>query len=67
MTADVICVTPDRTVTECLEIMTEKHVCHLPVVENDQLAGMVSIGDLVKRIIADQRATLEALQGADGK
>ena len=64
MTADVICVTPDKTVTECLEIMTEKHVRHLPVVEDDQLAGMVSIGDLVKRIISDQKAALDALQGA---
>ena len=63
MTADVICVSPDETVTECLEIMTEKHVRHLPVVEGNQLAGMVSIGDLVKRIIADQKTAIEELKG----
>ena len=63
MTADVICVSPDETVTECLEIMTEKHVRHLPVVEDNQLAGMVSIGDLVKRIIADQKTAIEELKG----
>ncbi len=63
MTADVICVSPDETVTECLKIMTEKHVRHLPVVEDNQLAGMVSIGDLVKRIIADQKTAIEELKG----
>ena len=63
MTADVICVSPDETVTECLEIMTEKHVRHLPVVQDNQLAGMVSIGDLVKRIIADQKTAIEELKG----
>ena len=63
MTADVICVSPDETVTECLDIMTEKHVRHLPVVEDNQLAGMVSIGDLVKRIIADQKTAIEELKG----
>lgn len=63
MTADVICVSPDETVAECLEIMTEKHVRHLPVVEDNQLAGMVSIGDLVKRIIADQKTAIEELKG----
>lgn len=63
MTADVICVSPDETVTECLEIMTDKHVRHLPVVEDNHLAGMVSIGDLVKRIIADQKTAIEELKG----
>lgn len=52
MTANVICVTPEQTILDCLEIMTEKRVRHLPVVDNDRLVGMVSIGDLVKRIIS---------------
>ncbi|MDA7948096.1 MAG: CBS domain-containing protein [Hyphomicrobiaceae bacterium] len=67
MTADVICVEPDKTVTECLEIMTEQHVRHLPVLEGGKVAGMVSIGDLVKRIIADQKAALQVLQGSGTK
>ena len=47
--------------------MTEQRVRHLPVVENDRLAGMVSIGDLVKRIIADQKTAIEALRAVDAK
>ena len=52
MTANVICATPEQTILDCLEIMTEKRVRHLPVVDTDRLVGMVSIGDLVKRIIS---------------
>lgn len=62
MTGNVTCATPEQTISECLEIMTEKRVRHLPVVDNDQLVGMVSIGDLVKRIISDQKTTIEELQ-----
>lgn len=57
MTANVICATPEQTISECLEIMTEKRVRHLPVVDSDRLLGMVSIGDLVKRIINDQKTS----------
>ena len=62
MTGDVTCATPEQTISECLEIMTEKRVRHLPVVDNDRLVGMVSIGDLVKRVISDQKTTIEELQ-----
>jgi CBS domain-containing protein len=62
MTAVVICATPEQTVSECLEVMTEKRVRHLPVVDNDRVVGMVSIGDLVKSIISDQKTTIEKLQ-----
>ena len=65
MTADVIFASPDQTVLDCLDIMTEARVRHLPVKDKDRLVGLVSIGDLVKRIIADQRATIQALQNAD--
>ena len=65
MTADVIFASPDQTVLDCLDIMTEARVRHLPVKDGDRLVGLVSIGDLVKRIIADQRATIQALQNAD--
>ena len=64
MTANVICAGPEQSIFDCLEIMTEKRVRHLPVVDNDRLVGMVSIGDLVKRIINDQKTTIEELQNA---
>ena len=48
MTKRVICVGPDQTVEECMAVMTEKHLRHLPVLAEESLAGMVSIGDLQK-------------------
>lgn len=56
MTTNVIYVTPEQTIFDCLQIMTEKRVRHLPVMDGDQLVGMVSIGDLVKQIVNDQMA-----------
>ena len=56
MTANVVYVAPDQTVIDCLRIMTEKRVRHLPVLDDDRLVGMVSIGDLVKQIVNDQHA-----------
>ncbi|MEX0994346.1 MAG: CBS domain-containing protein [Balneolaceae bacterium] len=54
MTEEVFCVTPDDKVDTCMAIMTEKKFRHLPVIENDSVAGVVSIGDLVKTIIDKQ-------------
>ena len=62
MTAHVVCVAPDRTVDECMGIMTEKRCRHLPVVEHKRVIGMISIGDLVKETIADQQFTITQLQ-----
>ena len=62
MTANVICATLEQTISECLELMTEKRVRHFPVVDNDRLFGMDSIGDLVNRIINDQKITIEDLR-----
>ncbi len=56
------CARPDQTVEECMAVMTEKRVRHLPVVHDERLVGMVSIGDLVKSIIADQQFTIEQLE-----
>lgn len=62
MTSDLICVAPTDSMESCMELVTDKHVRHLPVVENNQLVGMISIGDLVKNIIEDQKAMILQLE-----
>jgi CBS domain-containing protein len=62
MTAKVLTVTQSATVEDCLELMTDKHLRHLPVVENGQLLGLISIGDLVKAAMDDQHKLIEQLQ-----
>ncbi len=62
MAAPVICVGPDQSVNECMALMTEKRIRHLPVMDDDELVGMVSIGDLVKSVIAEQQFTIEQLE-----
>jgi len=62
MTAHVVCVTPNRSVDECMGLMTEKRLRHLPVVEHKRVVGVVSIGDLVKETINDQQFTITQLQ-----
>ncbi len=62
MTAEVVTVEPRRTVAECMRIMTDHHVRHLPVLENGALVGMVSIGDMVNAIIHAQAETIQQLR-----
>ena len=62
MTDRVICTSPDDSAEECMAIMTDKRVRHLPVVENSELLGLVSIGDLVKAIISEQEFTIKVLE-----
>jgi CBS domain-containing protein len=62
MTQQVTAVRPEQTVDECMALMTDKGIRHLPVLEGDQLVGIVAIGDLVKAIIAEQRARIEQLE-----
>jgi CBS domain-containing protein len=62
MTTQVLCVGPLQTTEECMAIMTENRVRHLPVMENGKLIGLVSIGDLVKDIISEQQFIIEQLE-----
>jgi len=62
LSGQLIHVTPDHTVEECMRLMTDRRVRHLPVLETDQIVGMVSIGDLVNWIISAQTTTIEQLQ-----
>jgi CBS domain-containing protein len=59
--SEMFAVKPDNTVEECMILMTGKHVRHLPVFENNQFVGVVSIGDAVKSIISEQGALIEHL------
>ena len=62
MTAKVLTVTKSTSVEDCLGLMTDRHLRHLPVVENDKLIGLISIGDLVKAVMDDQRKLIDQLQ-----
>jgi CBS domain-containing protein len=61
MTSSLITVTPDHTVDECMRLVTEHRIRHLPVLDNDRLVGLISIGDLVNSIIEAQAQTINHL------
>ena len=62
MTSPVTTVTLQNTVDECMTLMTERHIRHLPVMKQDKVVGMVSIGDMVKWVITGQERVIEVLQ-----
>jgi CBS domain-containing protein len=62
MTANPITVSPADSIDLCMQIMTDKHIRHLPIADGNKVAGMVSIGDVVKFIIADQKQTISQLE-----
>ncbi len=62
MSKNILCVKPEQTVEEGMALMTDKRVRHLPVVSGDRVEGIISIGDLVKAIIADQQFVIEQLE-----
>ncbi|CAN5647158.1 CBS domain-containing protein [soil metagenome] len=62
MTAEVFSIEPLETVEDCMKLMTDKRIRHLPVLENEKVVGVLSIGDLVKAIIAEQEFTIRQLE-----
>lgn len=62
MTRRVVYVYPEQTAEECMALMTDKRVRHLPVIENDEVIGVISIGDVVKAIISEQEFLIEQLE-----
>jgi len=62
MTARLVTVRPAQSVEECMALMTDHRIRHLPVMEGERLIGIVSIGDLVKAVIEDQRETIKQLE-----
>jgi CBS domain-containing protein len=62
MTTPVICIAPEWTADQCMALMTDKRIRHLPVVEQGRLIGVISIGDVVRTVVDDQQFTIESLQ-----
>ena len=62
MTARVVCVVPEQSVDQCMALMTDKRIRHLPVLADNRVVGVVSIGDVVKEVISEQRFVIEQLE-----
>ena len=62
MTSPVITVSPDNSIQDCMRLMTERRIRHLPVLDGGRVVGMISIGDLVKAVIEEQQQTIEQLE-----
>ena len=62
MTSELITIGPDQSIEECMGLMTHKHIRHLPVVDNEKLMGVISIGDVVKAIISEKELTIKHLE-----
>ncbi len=62
MATNVLCTKPEQTIEEAMALMTDKRLRHLPVIENNNVLGIISIGDLVKTIISEQKHIIEQLE-----
>lgn len=62
MTPNPFTVSPDTSIDQCMQMMTDKHIRHLPVTEGDQLVGMISIGDVVRQVIQEQKSIIEHME-----
>jgi CBS domain-containing protein len=62
MSSNPICVSPDKSVEQCMSLMTDNHIRHLPVTDGGNVLGIISIGDVVKNIIIEQQGTISHLE-----
>jgi CBS domain-containing protein len=62
MTKKVVTASPDQDVSECMALMTDKRIRHLPIVANDEVVGVISIGDLIRAVISEQQSTIVDLE-----
>jgi CBS domain-containing protein len=62
MNSKVLCVSPDQTVDECMALMTDKRIRHLPVLDHKHVVGIISIGDLVNAVISEQQILIDHLE-----
>lgn len=62
MTSQIVSVGPNQTTEECMSLMTTKRIRHLPVIENEKLLGLISIGDVVKQVIEDHKFSIQQLE-----
>ena len=62
MSTDIVTATSRQTLNECMTLMTDRRIRHLPIVDDDEVVGMISIGDLVQAIISDQQEEIEQLE-----
>jgi len=62
MTKNPFTIAPDNTIEDCMDMMTSRHIRHLPVVDGEKLIGIISIGDVVKHIIEEQKDIIEHLE-----
>jgi CBS domain-containing protein len=62
MIKDPVTITPNHTIDECMRLMTTRYIRHLPVVENDTIVGIISMGDLVKQIMEDQKFLIDHME-----
>ena len=62
MTHKVVCVCPEQSVEDCMTLMTDKRIRHLPVLQDKKVIGVISIGDVVKEVISEQRFVIEQLE-----
>ena len=62
MTKNVICVRPDQSMADCMALMTDKRIRHLPVLEGSEVIGVISIGDVVKEIISEQEFVIGQME-----
>lgn len=62
MTSKVFCVSPNHTTDDCMALMTDKRIRHLPILDDGRVAGVISIGDVVKAVISEQKMIIENLE-----